>query len=226
MALEEAFNELRNNLYRPFIFFIPKSLIPEQKKELFDSPEIAQLFNKVAIIENSGEIYELKFSKGLFQILEKPSILNGNIFLLSDQKAVLNSFQFNLLMEKYQVQLQFYTKVSKWMALHSTEHCVINDDIKSYFELQDTFYQNHLNEIETKFKIKITTQIKPIDLLNHIEKDLSPLKKLIRDNKVKSNGANFNHQKNQTKVKKVKPVLLTDQEAKSFLLKSVFHILN
>ncbi len=226
MALEDAFNDLRSNLYKPLIFFIPKSLIPESKKEWLESPEFAQLFNKVALIEKSGEINELKSCPGLFQIMEKPSILNGNIFLLSDQKAALNSFQFNLLMEKYLEQLRFYNTIAKWMALHIAEHCEIDDNIKSYFELQDDFFLNHSQEIEAKFKIDTTTLTKPMDVLEHVEKDLSPFEKLIENNKSQNGITKLGRQMGQTKTRKTKPVLVTNQEAEDFLLKSVFNVLD
>lgn len=223
MALEDVFIDLKNNLYRPLLFFIPTSLIPESKKELLDSPEFARYFNIPAIIEKSGESYELKSNPNCVQILEKPSILVENIFILSDQKSVMDAFQFNVLLEKYLEQLKFCNTISSWMALHIKDHCEIEGDILGYFEMQDTFFQHHLKEMNTKFNVNGIAYSNPTEALEHIVKDLPSIRKLFHKNEgnIKKQQTT-NHQK-PTK-RKTKPVLVTDEDARSFLLKSVFNI--
>ena len=224
MALDKAFKDLRNNLYRPLLFFIPKSLVPESKKELLDSPEFARFFNTPAIIEKSGESYELKSNPNYIQILEKPSILVGNIFLLSDQKAVLNSFQFGVLLEKYLEQLKFYNTIASWMAQHIKEHCAIEENIMEYFELQNTFFQHHLGEINAKFNVNVIPNTDPKDALEYIEKDLPAFKKLFQTNDRSNPEQNLDNLPKYKNIRKPKPVLVTDEEARNFLLKSIFNV--
>lgn len=224
MALEDAFNDLRNNLYRPLLFFIPKSLIPESKKELLDSPEFARFFNTPVIIEKSGGSYELKSNPNHVQILEKPSILVGNIFLLSDQKVALDPFRFNVLLEKYCEQLKFCNTIAGWMADHIGEHCEIDTDILEYFVLQNTFLQHHLHEINVKFQVHVIAGTDPNNALEQIEKDLPSLKRLFHINESTLVENDSDDRPKQYKKRKPKPVLLTDEDARNFLLKSVFDI--
>tara|TARA_R110002049_G_scaffold125135_1_gene280748 strand:- start:3596 stop:4276 length:681 start_codon:yes stop_codon:yes gene_type:complete len=224
MALEDAFNDLRNNLYRPLLFFIPKSLVPESKKELLDSPEFSRFFNTLAIIEKSGEAYELKSNPNHIQILEKPSILVGNIFLLSDQKAVLNSFQFSVLLEKYLEQLKFYNTITSWMALHIKEHCEIEESIMEYYELQDTFFEHHLGEINLIFNVNVIPNMDPKDALEYIEKDLPAFEKLFQTKDRNYPEQNLDNLPKQKYKRKPRPELVTDEEARNFLLQSVFNI--
>jgi len=224
MALEDAFNDLKNNLYRPFLFFIPKSLVPESKKELLDSPEFARFFDTPAIIEKSGNAFELRSNPELVQILEKSSILYGNIFLLSDQKAALAPFQFNVLLEKYMEQLTFCTTIANWMALHIHEHCDLEEYILEYFKLQGTCIQYHFNEINTKFKVNPITNAHPMDPFKHIEKDLLSIKKLFLNNEFHQTELNLDNNPKPSKKRKSRPVLVTDHEAREFLLKSVFDV--
>ncbi|MBC8769360.1 hypothetical protein H4O18_15290 [Arenibacter sp. BSSL-BM3] len=224
MALEDAFNDLRNNLYRPLLFFIPKSLVPESKKEFLDSPEFARFFNTPAIIEKSGESFELKSNPNHVQILEKPSILVGNNFLLSDQKAALNSFQFSVLLEKYLEQLKFYNTIASWMALHIKEHCEIEENILEYFELQDTFFQHHLGEINAIFNVNVIPNTDPKDALEYIEKDLPAFKKLFQTKESNHPEQNLDNLPKQKNKRKPRPVLVTEEEARNFLLKSVFNV--
>tara|TARA_R110000868_G_scaffold339309_1_gene600030 strand:- start:1072 stop:1752 length:681 start_codon:yes stop_codon:yes gene_type:complete len=224
MALENVFIDLKNNLYRPLLFFIPKSLIPESKKELLGSPEFARYFNTPAIIEKSGESYELKSNLNCVQILEKPSILVGNIFILSDQKSSLDTFQFNVLLEKYLEQLKFCNTISSWMAKHIKIHCEIEGDILGYFEMQDSFFQHHLGEINAKFNVNVIPNTHHMDALEHIEKDLSDFKTLFQTKDRNNTEQNLDNLAKQKNKRKPRPVLVTDEEARNFLLKSVFNV--
>lgn len=223
MALEEVFVELKNNLYRPLLFFIPKSLIPESKKELLDSPEFAKYFNIPAIIEKTGQSFQLKSNPNSVQIMEKPSILEGNIFVLSDQKSALEAFQFNVLLEKYLEQLKFCYTISGWMAKHIQEHCEIKGDILGYFQMQDSFFQQHLREINAKFNVNGIAYSAPTETLEHIEKELGIIKTLFTNNEGSVKEQEKGDHRKPTK-RKSKPVLVTDEEARSFLLTSVFNV--
>ncbi|MCM4169813.1 hypothetical protein KCTC52924_03591 [Arenibacter antarcticus] len=220
MDLEKVFINLRNNLYQPLLFFIPKSLVPEEKKDLLKDPSFSKYFNIPAIIKRSGESFELKNSSYQMEFLGKPAILDKNILILTEQKATTHLFQFNVLMEKYRVQLDFYTTITRWMAQHFTEHCGAEDDVNYYFELQDQFFQNHLQEIETKFgKIKIAP-LKPADVLEHIENELVPFKKEEPGKSI----PDLDSKVSKPKKKKTKRPVITDEEASKYILKTVFNI--
>jgi hypothetical protein len=224
MALNDVFINLRKNLYAPLLFFIPTSLVPENKKELLQSPEFEKIFNMAAMIPKSGKTYKLESVDGLMDILEKPSTLNENVFLLSDQKASLNTFQFNILFEKYQEQLKFYATIANWMANHVSDHCKIDDNIKGYFELQNDFFQYHLKEINSKFKVNVIVDSGLEEALQHVEKELPDFKELFQNNKGNLVGQNSGKVTKPRIKKKAKPPLITDEEARSFLLASVFNV--
>lgn len=150
MTIDETFNNLKDNLYKPLIFYVPRSIIPEDKKELFSASKFNLVFNKIAVIDKKGNILELKSNIKLLQLLEKPILLDENIFLLLGEKEQLKPNPFNFLLEKYIEQLNFYVLISDWMDKNiAVDIPDLDSDIKSYFELQKKIFQNNKEFIHT-----------------------------------------------------------------------------
>jgi hypothetical protein len=223
MGLEKILKELLIKLNRPLLFFIPKTLIPKEEIKAFDSTETEALFDKIVFYAVDGQVEEIIPGSGYIQLLEKPSLLEFNILRLIDEEAHLNSTQFNVLLEKYIIHLRFFVFISKWMDEHVNEHCKIGENIKDYFELQSLAYENHKQEIETKFNVHIISDLTSRQILSYIKKDSSTtLPSLLSKDDTSKKICDLPVPEIKRVVKIEKEILITDQEARSFLLETVF----
>ena len=223
MGLEKTLKELLIKLNRPLLFFIPKTIIPAEELKAFDSNETEALFDKIVFYCNDGQVEEIISGSRYTQLLEKPSLLEFNMLRLIDEEAHLNATQFAVLLEKYILHLRFFVSISKWMDEHVNQHCKLDKNLKDYFEIQRVSFQNHRQEIETKFSVNIITDLTSRQILSYIKKDSSAtLPNLLpKENKSKKI-TDLPTSKSQKVDKTEKPILITDQEARSFLLECVF----
>lgn len=223
MGLEKILKELLIKLNRPLLFFIPKTIIPTEELKAFDSNETEALFDKIVFYCNDGQVEEIISGSRYTQLLEKPSLLEFNMLRLIDEEVHLNSTQFAVLLEKYILHLRFFVSISKWMDEHVNQHCKLDKNLKDYFEIQRVSFQNHRQEIETKFSVNIITDLTSRQILSFIKKDSSAtLPNLLpKENKSKKI-TDLPTSKSQKVDKTEKQILITDQEARSFLLESVF----
>ncbi|MEO9661173.1 MAG: hypothetical protein ABJO28_15730 [Maribacter dokdonensis] len=224
MGMEETLKDLVQKLNRPFLFYLPMSIVPETVMEAFGSIDIETFFDTVVLYGNNGEINEISTGSPYTQLLEKPTLLGHNILRLLDEQAALNTSRFNALLEKYVQQLRFYVFTSRWMYEHIGEHCTIEKNVKSYFKLQNTAYVHHKEEIESKFQIRINTDLTSRQILDHLKKDTSTtLSKLVGN----VDESPYENKFSNTDILKETPIekrpLITDREARSFLLKTVFN---
>tara|TARA_R110002074_G_scaffold5143_6_gene25285 strand:- start:6711 stop:7394 length:684 start_codon:yes stop_codon:yes gene_type:complete len=223
MGLEKTLKELLIKLNRPLLFFIPKTLIPKEELKAFDSNETEALFDKIVFYCNDGQIEEIISGSRYTQLLEKPSLLEFNMLRLIDEEAHLNATQFAVLLEKYILHLRFFVSISKWMDEHVNQHCKLDKNLKEYFKIQSVSFQNHRQEIETKFSVNIITDLTSRQILSFIKKDSSAtLPNLLpKENKSKKI-TDLPTSKSKKVDKTEQQILITDQEARSFLLESVF----
>jgi len=223
MTIDEIFNNLKDNLYKPLIFYIPRSIIPEHKKESFSASKFDSVFHRIAVIDKKGDILELKSNMKLFQLLEKPSYLDKNIFLLLEKKEILKPNQFNFLLEKYVEQLNFYVLISGWMDKNiNVDILNLDSGVKSYFELQKNIFQKHLETFQNNFLSKAISLSKPVEVFKHIENDFPPFKQFINIPNESDLSPNLNT--NKKKGREQKQILITDDESKKFLLNTVFKL--
>ncbi len=225
MTIDNTFNNLKNNLYKPLIFYVPRSIIPDNKKELYGSSKFDSIFNRIVVIDKKGNILELKSNIKLLQLLEKPTLLDENIFLLLDEKEHLKPYQFNYLLEKYIEQINFYVLISDWMDKNIIINIIdLDSDIKSYFELQKKVFQKHLGVFKNNFLSNTISYSKPVDVLKNIEKDFPPFNQFIK----KQNASNIKFNEKDTtikeRVKKQKTILITEEEVENFILDIVFNL--
>lgn len=219
MSLEKKFLSLQENLYKPFLFFIPESIIPKDKKEFIEMRELVNFFNKVVLIQNNGAAYELKEKPKLLQLLTKSSYLEKNIFALLDYKANLKAFQFDYLLQKYIVQLKFYVLISSWMDENLNTHITdVKDNISAYFSIQKTTFLQHKKSLKKTFLLNEFSFLTPEEIVASIQKDIPPIPLFDKTtNLVKT-------QVNKETNKQKKPPLITDEEADRLLLKTVFSV--
>lgn len=224
MGLERTLKELVLRLNRPLLFFIPKDLIPTDNLEKFNIIEKEKFFDRTIIYNQDSQINGAISSWDYVQVLQKPTLLGNNMLRLVDEEASLNPSQFNTLLEKYSMHLRFYLFISKWMAEHINAHCIIDKNIHGYFEFQKDAYQNHKREVEIKFGLLILVDLTSSEILRYIKKDTPvPISEVInKDNEVPKNTEqeNLDIQKSP---KPKKQLLITDEEAREFIMETVFN---
>ncbi|GGZ92167.1 hypothetical protein [Algibacter mikhailovii] len=238
-GLVKTFEELRNNLFKSFVFYIPKTLIPEEKKEEWSVPKYAIFFDTIFYIDSKG--FDKLLGKELCygNILNKKALLKTNIFQFIDIKQSLNEQEFSFFMEIYLEQLNFCIYIGQWMSQHITEHIQeYTEDNQRSFELQANLFQLHLQDIQTRLiEPRKKQEVKPVDVLNYIENKLPALHDLIPNQVSIQKSENAEQQseqilqqqkqsKRQTrKIRKKRPLpIINDTEIENYLLRTVFNI--
>ena len=116
MALDKIFQKLKENLYRPFIFYIPKSIVPKENLHLVDNNKnLLGFFDNIILVKQDGAGYEIKHHAPLFELLQKESVLGDNIFILLSEKTTQEEQQFSYLLQKYTQELVNYVWISEWL---------------------------------------------------------------------------------------------------------------
>jgi hypothetical protein len=60
------------------------------------------------------------------------------------------------------------------MEEHINEHCDISENLKTYFEFQKNAFLNYKQKIETKFSLKLITDLSSSQILTYLKKDAAP----------------------------------------------------
>ena len=234
MSLEKTLKKLRNNLYKSFIFYIPKNIFPAEQLDLIE--DVDQFLDKVFVLNEYGAIYEFKNQPVLVSILLKQQILDGNLFKLLDRKEKIKNPQIDFFTKKYieRVHVCFY--LSKWLNDNLASYDFdINEEVRSAFQYQYHFFQQHFEQLSEHFNSneKLTIQ-PPINIGRLIDNNFEELKESLF--KRYDNGDSITVKESQNKLqlenppnskkrqKKEKPAMITEQEAEDFLFKTVFNL--
>lgn len=241
MTLDKIFQKLKENLYKPFIFYIPKNIVPEDNQYLIAKNENFQrIFDNIILIKQDGAGYEIKYHSPLFELIQKESILEDNIFMLFSEKAKQEVEQFDYLLKKYTQELTNFIWISDWLfknlkkAFNSVN---VEDEVLTSFELQQKYLLNHLQVFNKQFysakRKTIKQESKPDDIKLFLENRFKELSDHLIAEVGTSDGDQLLEQikqNEQVKPKKVKLSLkqrrakiLIDIEAEEFLLTSVFN---
>jgi hypothetical protein len=217
MELEKVFTELWQNLYKPFVFYIPKSFMPELDGN--------KALNTAVLIDRQGFDSEIKDQLCNHIILGKSMVLNENIFKLIDLNERLKEKQFQFFLEKYLEHVNFVVYISDWMDKHVEQDMNgLKLDTIQAFESQFNVFKQHVEDLRTH--IIIPDQVissKPVNVSEFIETDLLDIKKALNINEDSSNEIPKKVIKEVSlKTKKILP-RLTDEEAEIFLLETIFN---
>lgn len=117
------------------------------------------------------------------------------------------------------MHIRFFTFITNWMFKHLHRHFKVNSNQESYFELQKDIFRHHKLEIEQKFNVVISEEINSSEILTFIkDENESQLKNFLTKQPTK-----IETKKSKKRLKTDKQILITDEEAKYFLLQTVFH---
>ena len=220
MELDKLFTELWHNLYKPFIFYVPKSIITEGDNTNF--------CNIIILLDNKGFDSELKDQLSNHKMIAKRAVLNDNIFKLIEKSGSLKDEQFKFFLEKYMEHVHFVVYVSDWMQRHvEIDIKDLREETKKAFQSQAAAFLKHLEDLNSEILGTGLTILKQeVDVLKFIENDLWDIKNALNlnnDSKVKIDKAEKENVSTAKKAKKKRP-LLTDADAEAFLLESVFNV--
>ncbi|WP_309614135.1 hypothetical protein [Flavobacterium sp.] len=145
--LNSKFNELSNEIYRNFIFYIPLSILDmEEFKKLPD--ESKSVLDRITYIDDDlNFIYEN--SLDLPTLLIKSGKLRTNCFKLLEYKEALSESSFNYLSENYLKQLETYTFFSNQLSLYFERNSPVKDSSTlALFNCQNLNFNTNLPEVE------------------------------------------------------------------------------
>jgi hypothetical protein len=146
MSLEKTYTLLKDNLYQPFILYIPEIIIPKNLISGFSKEFKTLFFNKVIVIEKNGNAFELNDKPNTIDLYSKESILESNLLILLDQKGKLAAFQFNILFDKYKMLLNTYCHIINSIAPHLVFN-IKDENILTVFKLQQHNFNTHQKTI-------------------------------------------------------------------------------
>lgn len=150
--LNSKYNELSNEIYRNFIFYIPMSILNMEEFKKLPGDSISIINRIIYIDDDLNFIYEnsLEFPT----LLIKSGKLKTNCFKLLEYKEELRENSFNYLSENYLKQLETYTFFSNQLSLYFEKNSPVKDsNTQALFNCQNLNFNTHLAEVE-----KITGQ--------------------------------------------------------------------
>lgn len=186
--LNSKYDEMTNEIYRSFIFYIPTSIINmEEFRKLPD--ESISLLNRIIYIDNDlNFIYENSLE--LPTLLTKSGKLRTNCFKILEYKELLSESSFNYLSENYLKQLETYTFFSNQLSLYFEQNAPVKDTkTQALFNCQNLNFSTHLAEVEKitghkaqNFNSQIFIQeVKETPLFKRFLTNLPQREKLFRD---------------------------------------------
>lgn len=186
--LNLKYNELCNEIYRNYIFYIPISIFDSEDFEKL-TKEYKLLINKIIYIDNDIQFVDNSCLD--FQTLfTKSSKLKNNCFKLLEFKESLNEISFNYLSENYLKQLETYTFFSNQLSLYFEKNSPVKDaNTKSLFNCQSLNFNTHLAEVEKITGLKAQNfnqqnffqEVKETPLFKNFSVNITPKEKSFSD---------------------------------------------
>lgn len=232
---------LVEKLWDNLLFFIPlDSDILEIIKEsdLINYKDI--IFNKLSFVDyNNGVFHYNKLNDG-GKFLKKGKSLSEVIFLLLEMKNDLKDYEFSYIIDKHFEQAESLLYVTNW--LNSNLHFLDNLDTttKGLFQIQFTLHKKHLEEFVRNFYPNKNhlphNKANTFQLIEANFRDITKNIKLPPLNLKSSNSQTeysksivyFNELKKeeeQTNKSSKKKPLVTEDEARKMILKTVFNVI-
>ena len=186
--LNSKYNELSNEIYRNFMFYIPMSILNMEEFKKLPEGSISIINRIIYIDDDLNFIYEnsLEFPT----LLIKSGKLKTNCFKLLEYKEALSESSFNYLSENYMKQLETYTFFSNQLSLYFEKNSPVKDpSTKALFNYQNLDFNSHLAEVEKitgqkaqNFNAQVFIQeVKETPVFKRFSVNLPPKEKYFRD---------------------------------------------
>lgn len=239
ISIEKRFIELRGNLYKPLLFFIPKSILTQEVLESFGKEIQEHLLDTLLLIKQDGALYKLNNQPVLYNMFQKKTTLDASVFKIFEIKDQLKSQQFEFFIQRYFTEVDAYLYISDWL-YNNRALCkqAINNEIKEAFRSQQQDLKQHLEDLK-QHCLTIEEPIKKerSEILDFIQNGIPELKAFLTDRKSNKNENQEQEIKAEGKedivqikngikktINKKKSNRITEKEAEDFLLETMFNI--
>lgn len=232
----QVFNIIRDNLFRSFIFYVPKQFYHYIEPTFIANIITPGMVNIIAYSNLERKITTVPSEMNGLELLGKDSLLNQSIDLLLSQKEILSETAFNHLYQQYLEHAGMYWMFSVWLSknvridLPDTPSSII-----SMFELQANTFDKHADKLDSYFGEKEQNNNYDashfVDLVSDSVEDIT-VKEIEKPSPVPELKTNIEEKEiiaptvetKKEKAKEEKEPLMTDEKARNFLLESVFGI--
>jgi hypothetical protein len=227
--LYDIYNDITQRLYVPLVFYFPRKCWNLLGKDKWDDEIYDDVFDKVILIKKDGSETLVNNELSSSHLGLKHEFLDKNTFKLLEIHKSLDDQQFNFVLNKYLTQLDFCRRMSKWM-LENVQNDIkgLNKEAILSFELQQKSFQDHWKYVQGSF-VNVPTIDTKSNKKGLSESDLKSIQELIKPSGLLSNATKENPIREEVsnitdKPKKEKKVLVTEEEATDFLLRTVFNM--
>jgi hypothetical protein len=225
MTLDKIYLKLQVQLSVPFVFYIPSSIVPEDKKQVLETPVCKAVMDQIMLIEKNATDFRVLSAESVSPILTKAAVLDKNMFLLLKQKKKLSSSEFSFLLDKYSELLYFFRVISEWMSKNIRSlDTPLSKETAIYFESQHLALENHEQAFRKYFPLYKISVSKAIDWSRVTKNDFPPLAQLTTKEVEKGLKSILASDKKPAVKKEKKAPLLTDEQSQRYLLETVFNV--
>ncbi len=220
MTADKQYTILRDSLLQPCIFYIPKKGMNTMGQELLVKNEaLNSILDTIIYINKNLEFGSFDFKIDQVDIINKPELLYKNILILLELKEHYSKALFSVIIKKYIDIVSGYSVASRYL---SDNFMLVFGTTKfkkidNYFLIQADAFQLHLKQLNTHFSNGIDKHpIQQNEAIHYITKEFPNIPLNINKGIQKTN-------KSKEKSKKKQPPI-TPQEAREFILKTVFNV--
>lgn len=236
--LETLFEELRDNLFRNYLFYIPSTLVEEAPLTAEQKTHLVPLLDYILFIDTDLNLYTYKQQPLQFKIYQKQDLLNANTFKLFTQKEIRKPFQFDFIIKEYTKYLEFNRVATNWLLQHLDVYLPnTTTEVKTVLQLQHANFKKHQQDIDQQLLQDKALPKEDMNLLEFVANNFKDLNHKLSAIQItnpvattvattvgsavenEESATNSKH----TKIKKEKRPLITDDEARKYLLKTVFN---
>ncbi|GGZ67248.1 hypothetical protein [Algibacter mikhailovii] len=217
MTFNDDITGFVNNLYRPSIFYVPESIIPNITEEMKQDLLTFGVTNTLVIIKANGEHKLYENCIPAIELLNKEKHLENNIFQLYKFKE-LQEDAFKYILDLYQKHVASYEYIYDWL-LNNLEDNIkdATAEHKAHFQMQFTAIKSHAIKLTECFGHKKQADPKVVQ---------ESISSVFGDIKIPKSVTGIS-KPTKTKVKtprKKKKVLISFEEADKYLLETVFKV--
>lgn len=217
--VKNLYDELKENLVYPLVGYLPLEVMYETGDEATIDKIAKEIdpFDKPIFAKSSVEFLCINPKTDLSTFIEKNKSLQENFFTLHNYEDKLSERDFDFILKRYLESVYIYLLFSREMIiLFSYNQNKKYEKFASLFEYQDLVFKNHYQDILTNYPNYTITERHGLNILDFMNDEFLKINPLLR---------NKPQEKEKTKPKKLKKeIVVSDKEAKDFLLQNVFNV--
>ncbi|TYB74368.1 hypothetical protein [Bizionia myxarmorum] len=229
----QVFNTIRDNLFRSYIFYVPKQFYHYIEPTFLANIIKPEMVNIIAYSNLDREITTIPSQMDGFGMLGKGNLLNENLDWLLEQQESLSKKAFNRFLDQYLEHVGMYWVFSLWMSKNvGIDLPETTTVLQSIFDLQHQAFDKHLDELDSYFGEQISQELSDpyqyIDMVSDVIEDV-PIKQIetsdIAPEQIAEEPPKIEPKEPEIVIEKEeKEPLMTDAKARNFLLETVFGI--